>query len=175
MLLAVAAVLLTSCCGVQTGFGKSKDERTAGRLTRRIVPEYARHIAFHQIEDSIDVFEVSSKGRKVHIAGNNANSMAMGLNWYLKNCCNVTVSWYAYEPVQYPETMPAVAEPIRVEAAVKDRFFLNYCTYGYTMPWWKWDDWERLIDWMALNGINMPLANTGQEAIWQTVWKKSAD
>ncbi|MEN8256145.1 MAG: alpha-N-acetylglucosaminidase TIM-barrel domain-containing protein, partial [Verrucomicrobiota bacterium] len=28
------------------------------------------------------------------------------------------------------------------------------------------------IDWMALNGINMPLAITGQEAIWQKVWTK---
>ena len=65
--------------------------------------------------------------------------------------------------------MPAVETPVRVEARVKDRFFLNYCTFGYTMPWWKWEDWERFIDWMALNGINMPLANTGQEAhLFQT-------
>ena len=32
--------------------------------------------------------------------------------------------------------------------------------------------WEREIDWMALNGINLPLAFTGQEAIWQRVYKK---
>ncbi|MEI3155517.1 MAG: alpha-N-acetylglucosaminidase TIM-barrel domain-containing protein [Odoribacter sp.] len=53
------------------------------------------------------------------------------------------------------------------------RFFLNYCTFGYTMAWWQWRDWERFIDWMALNGVNMPLAITGQEAIWLKVWKKS--
>ena len=40
------------------------------------------------------------------------------------------------------------------------------------MVWWKWEDWERLIDWMALHGVNMPLAITGQEAVWQKVWKK---
>ena len=136
------------------------------------MPEYAGNIVFHETNDTVDVFEVSSVGKEVHISGNNANSMAMGLNWYLKSCCNVTVSWYAYEPVQYPDVMPEVSEPVRVEAAVKDRFFLNYCTFGYTMPWWKWQDWERLIDWMALNGINLPLANTGQEAVWQKVWRK---
>ena len=32
--------------------------------------------------------------------------------------------------------------------------------------------WEREIDWMALNGINLPLAFTGQEAIWQRVYTK---
>ncbi|SEM40352.1 alpha-N-acetylglucosaminidase [Chryseobacterium taichungense] len=40
------------------------------------------------------------------------------------------------------------------------------------MPWWKWKDWERFIDWMALNGVNLPLAITGQEKIWLNVWKK---
>ena len=40
------------------------------------------------------------------------------------------------------------------------------------MPWWTWKDWERLIDWMALNGINMPLAITGQESVWYRVWTK---
>lgn len=29
------------------------------------------------------------------------------------------------------------------------------------MAWWDWGRWEREIDWMALNGINLPLALTG--------------
>ena len=29
-----------------------------------------------------------------------------------------------------------------------------------------------MIDWMAMNGINMPLAPMGQEIIWQRVYKK---
>jgi alpha-N-acetylglucosaminidase len=37
--------------------------------------------------------------------------------------------------------------------------------------WWKWDQWEKEIDWMALQGINLPLAFTGQEAIWQKVFQ----
>lgn len=52
------------------------------------------------------------------------------------------------------------------------RFFLNYCTYGYSLPWWTWREWEHFIDWMALNGVNMPLAITGQESTWYNVWKK---
>ena len=153
-------------------FRETADERVARALAHRIVPDYVGKMDFRQTEDTADVFEVFSEKGKIVIAGNNANSMAMGLNHYLKNHCGVTVSWYAYEPVQYPAQMPSVDEKVRVEARVKDRFFLNYCTFGYTMPWWKWEDWERLIDWMALNGINMPLANTGQEAVWQKVWRK---
>ncbi|WP_295712616.1 alpha-N-acetylglucosaminidase TIM-barrel domain-containing protein [Mucilaginibacter sp.] len=57
----------------------------------------------------------------------------------------------------------AIANDFR-EASVPNRFFLNYCTFGYTMHWWKWEDWEHLIDWMALKGVTMPLSITDQEA-----------
>ena len=147
------------------------DESAARMLAERIVPDYSSGLVFRQMEDSVDVFELYSEDGKVVICGNNANSMAVGLNHYLKNHCGVTVSWYADEPVEYPSVMPSVDVPVRVEARVKERFFLNYCTFGYTMPWWKWEDWERLIDWMALNGVTMPLATTGQEAVWQKVWR----
>ena len=33
-------------------------------------------------------------------------------------------------------------------------------------------NFARHIDWMALNGINLPLAQSGQEEIWRRVWKK---
>ena len=98
--------------------------------------------------------------------------MAAGLNYYLKYYCLTTVSWYADIPVEMPDVLPMVEKPVVVEAKVDNRFFLNYCTYGYSMPFWKWKDWERFIDWMALNGVNMPLAITGQEMVWYKVWKK---
>ncbi|KAL6569960.1 hypothetical protein OROMI_014474 [Orobanche minor] len=36
--------------------------------------------------------------------------------------------------------------------------------------WWDWERWEKEIDWMALQGVNLPLAFTGQEALWQKVF-----
>lgn len=146
------------------------DEQAAMSLAERIVPEYVSNLKFVQTRDSLDVFELHQENDILVIKGNNANSMAAGLNHYLKNFCDVTVSWHAFDPVEYPEQMPKVDSVVRVEARTQERFFLNYCTYGYTMPWWKWEDWERLIDWMALNGVTMPLATTGQEAIWQKIW-----
>ena len=71
-----------------------------------------------------------------------------------------------------PDRLPDVPAAERVTARVPQRFFLNYCTWGYTMPFWQWRDWERFIDWMALNGVNLPLAITGQEAVWYNVWTK---
>ena len=67
------------------------------------------------------------------------------------------------------------------------RYYANTCTFGYSFVWWMWKDWERSqisplidegkkshrhIDWMALNGVNLPLAQSGQEEIWRRVWEK---
>jgi Alpha-N-acetylglucosaminidase (NAGLU) tim-barrel domain len=56
---------------------------------------------------------------------------------------------------------------------VRFRYYQNVCTVSYSSVWWNWTRWEREIDWMAMNGINLPLAFTGQEAIWQRVCKRS--
>ena len=146
----------------------------AQALASRLSPALAAKVEFHQIEadQGHDVFTLESRGGKVIIGGNNANSMAVGLNRYLNRYCKVTVSWYAGVPMELPDVLPDVPAPERITARVPQRFFLNYCTWGYTMPFWQWRDWERFIDWMALNGVNLPLAITGQEAVWYNVWTK---
>ncbi len=150
------------------------DVGQAMALASRLSPALAAKVEFHQIgaEQGRDVFTLESRGSKVAIGGNNAGSMAVGLNRYLNRYCKVTVSWYADVAVELPKTLPDVPATERVTARVPQRFFLNYCTWGYTMPFWQWRDWERFIDWMALNGVNLPLAITGQEAVWYNVWTR---
>ena len=146
------------------------DISTVRGLVHRMFPSYEHAFSFKKINSKADVFSLQSKGGKIIISGNNANSMATALNHYMKYYCKVDVGWFKSDAYELPATPPRVPKAITVKARVKDRFFLNYCTYGYTMPWWKWDEWEHFIDWMALNGINLPLAITGQESIWYQVW-----
>ena len=162
MLLSVIA--MSSCV--------SEDYPQVRDLAKRIIPDHHRSFVFEAIEDTVDCFELSMKGNKIMVRASNANSAAVGLNHYLKNYCLATVSWDSRNPVEMPVELPAVEEVVKVDAHCQDRFFLNYCTFGYTMPWWGWAEWERFIDWMALNGVTMPLAITGQEAVWQKVWMK---
>jgi alpha-N-acetylglucosaminidase len=157
--------------------GNDGPQRPIDGLAHRILGEMDTWFVFEYQPDTVDFFQIKTvmdpvKTLKIRITGNNDNSLAVGLNYYLKHVAGVHVSWLLCEPIELPEAMRLPLETIRKEALVKDRFFLNYCTYGYTMPWWKWPQWERFIDWMALNGINMPLAITGQEAIWYEVWKE---
>ena len=167
-ILLISLILSVPC------FGKNisdPDCKAAHALAERVLDKQAKHFTFeklHGVEG--DVFELSSEGGKIVIKGTNSNSMAVGLNYYLRYNCNVVYSWFHYDKMVLPKRLPKVEKPIRHEARVKDRFFLNYCTYGYTMPWWKWEEWEHFIDWMAMNGVNMALAITGQESIWYQVW-----
>ncbi|MGZ5566105.1 MAG: alpha-N-acetylglucosaminidase, partial [Limisphaerales bacterium] len=74
--------------------------------------------------------------------------------------------------MKLPNPLPKVHPKLRRVSQDHWRYFLNYCCFGYSLPWYDWRDWERLIDWMALNGVNAPLSVTGQEAVWANTCKR---
>ena len=155
------AVLFSAC--------STPAEKAAKELAGRIVPGYL--IEFRETAGDSDFYRITPSDKGILIEGNNANSLAAGLGRYLDDA-GIDVSWYASQAVEAPKEMPIPDSTVTSGALVPRRFFLNYCTFGYAIAWWQWEEWERLIDWMALRGVNMPLAISGQEAVWQKVWKK---
>ncbi len=145
----------------------------AHALLERLLPEHADRFAFEVLppDEGRDVFEIESQGEQIVIRGNTAGSMATGLNWYLNHYCRCHVSLHGRQ-LDLPDPLPAVTPKVRQVAWAQYRYFLNYCCFGYSLPWWDWDQWEELIDWMALQGVNMPLAVTGQEAVWEAVCRR---
>ncbi|HVU95787.1 MAG TPA: GH92 family glycosyl hydrolase [Puia sp.] len=121
-----------------------------------------------------DVFEVYGRAdRKIVLRGSNGVSVASALNYYLRHYCHVLVSWNtSSSPLSLPAKLPVVTGRVRRQTPYSYRYYLNYCTFNYSMAWWDWARWQREIDWMAMNGINMPLALTGEEAIWQEVYRE---
>ena len=166
--------IICLCCSLLIVLSAAASEVKSMRaLLNRVLPEHQQHFVVKQLPNKgEDYFTLSSKNGKIVIGGNNANSMAVGLNHYLRYYCNVSIGWFVDDKYEMPDTLPAIEGEVHIKARCKDRFFLNYCTYGYTMPWWKWREWEHFIDWMALQGINMPLSITGQESVWYRVWRK---
>ena len=169
---AAAALILPVLAAAQVRNSPRPDKKAVMDLIERVVPGASAHfdVKFIPDEDGKDVFEVSSDGKKIILSGNNGVSAASAYNWYLKNYCNFELTWNG-PGCGYPETFPKDIEPVRKVSPHKYRYYLNYCTFSYSMAWWDWDRWQREIDWMALNGINMPLAITGQEAVWQRVYR----
>jgi alpha-N-acetylglucosaminidase len=93
------------------------------------------------------------------------------LNWYLKKYGNSQFS-IIDKHIALPAKLPFPSATEKIETEFNYRYFFNVCTFSYTMAWWDWKEWERQIDWMAMNGINFPLAITGQEAVWTEVYKE---
>ena len=118
-----------------------------------------------------DFFELDQKGNKVVVRGNNYVNIATGINWYLKYYAGIHLSWNGMQ-AQLPRILPPVSQKERHETSLSLRYDFNYCTYSYTMAFWDWERWERELDWMALHGINMPLAAVGQECIWRNMLQK---
>ena len=141
-------------------------------LIERIVKDKAASFetAYITPENGKDVYELESKKGKIILRGSNGLSVASALNDYLKNYCHCLITWNGVN-MNIPAVLPVVKQKVRKKTPYTYRYYLNYCTFNYSMSWWDWERWQKEIDWMALNGINMPLAITGEEAIWQQLYK----
>ncbi|WP_333818879.1 alpha-N-acetylglucosaminidase [Ohtaekwangia sp.] len=166
-----AIVILLAGCAPEKKEKQPDDAATA--LLKRVVKDKANAFVIEYIdqENGFDVFELESTSGKIVLRGNNGVAVASALNYYLKNYCHQEMSWNDME-AELGEPLQIVATKVRKVTPYKYRYYLNYCTFNYTMAWWNWDRWQQEIDWMALNGINMPLALTGEEAIWRDVYRK---
>ena len=152
---------------------KAAEMESIAELAHRVVPWMDDKFVLIRIpkEDGLDVFELRTEGGKLVIRASDPASAAMGLNYYLKYYCHRSMSLVGSNlaPVK---VLPALAAPVRRTSRFKYRYFLNYCTFNYTMSFADWSEWERELDWMALNGINLALATNGTEAIWQNTLRR---
>lgn len=112
-------------------------------------------------------FTISCDGTRVTVKGSDYIAVATGINWYLQHYAGIDISWNS--PTG---TLPAMLPTCTAEthtSSVDWRYYLNFCTYSYSMSFWGWERWQQELDWMALHGVNMPLAITGMECVWKEV------
>ena len=113
-------------------------------------------------------FELSQNGNRVQVEGDSWVSIAVGVNWYLKYYCGIHIAWNN-PTAKLPAVLPRVEKKERHETAMTLRYDFNYCTFSYSMAFWDWARWEQEIDWMALHGVNLPLAVVGEECVWRNM------
>lgn len=143
-------------------------------LMQRLLPDRAAEFEFAAIDpvdDVLDVFELLSVGNNIRVSGSSGTAMAAGVRYYLNNYCNASFSWNGDQNI-LPATLPVITNTVRKETTYRHRYALNYCTLNYTMSFWDWERWEREIDLMATQGVNLFLSGIGTEAVWQNVMQK---
>lgn len=117
-----------------------------------------------------DQVEVSATNGKLNIRGSSPVAVCFGFHQYLKATGMGIVSWSGNR-VTKPNRWPEFPKT-EFNTPFEHRYYFNAVTYGYTLPYWTWDRWEKEIDWMAMHGIDMPLALVATEAIGKRVWRK---
>lgn len=146
--------------------------RAVKQLIERVTPGYSPQFCLEtiQADNGTDVYEIDNDGRHVVLRGNNAVALATAFNQYLKYTCNAHLSWFG-DQLNLPKRLP-LPQHKRGTINGKYRVYMNYCTVSYSAAWWTWERWQREIDYMAMNSINMPLATVGLEAVWYNTLKK---
>ena len=149
-----------------TALAACRPSNPVSALLERIDPGASKRIVVEFRESPEAFFEIDCRGGKPVIRGDNYVHAAVGLNWYLKHYCGVHLSWNGMTAA-LPERLPLPAAPERHTAELDFVYDFNYCTFSYSMAFWDWERWERELDWMALHGVDLPLAAVGDECVWR--------
>ena len=118
-LLLAAAVLFTAAACTPKGPADPEVEAAKALAARVVGPQQARHFVFEKAEGEGDFFRLEQRGGKLAVIGNDANSMAVGLNHYLKYYCHVEYGWLLGDTFTLPRKLPAVPEPVEASARVE--------------------------------------------------------
>ena len=121
-----------------------------------------------------EVFVIGGEDGKVLVKGSTLSAITTGLGWYLNHIAKINIAWNSLNEKTVSGEAYADLSNIPVPTAeemhtsdAKYRYYLNTCTFGYSMTSWTWKRWQQEIDWMALHGINMPLQLVGLEEVWR--------
>ncbi len=159
----LAPFYLTSALG-----GESNTDETQNVL-KRFMGERAS--AVHIQCDTAQTLnaKVKVENNKINIVASDSVTAIRAVYTYVKNEGMGMNAWSGNR-TKFPEVFPDTQ--FEISTPFKFRYYLNVVTYGYTTPYWDWARWEQEIDWMALHGLNMPLALVATEAIGERVWKR---
>lgn len=135
------------------------------RFLDRNLPDYKNFISVEIDSKDIDEYSVECIDGKLDVKATSVIAACSGIYDYLKEYCNVQLSWCSNTSINIDklvDTNGVFSKIIRQ----KYRVYMNYCTLNYTMSWWDFERWEKELDFMAMNGVNMPLCVVGTEAVW---------
>ncbi|WP_027125463.1 alpha-N-acetylglucosaminidase [Gelidibacter mesophilus] len=143
---------------------------SARNVIERLIGKRIRDCEFIIKENSEkgDFYEYSVTEGVLTVTGNSGVSICKGAYDYLQSIGSVQAAWQQ-NVVKLPKTF-SNCKLTRVDSPNELRLFLNVCQYGYTSPWWQWEDWEKMLDWIVLHGYNSMPAMVGQEIIWHELF-----
>ena len=140
------------------------------KLISRTSDGNIKKVKLTKVESDKTEFEHYVKDGTLYITGSDDIALSRGYYDFVKQN-NYGVNTWSGSNIELPKRLEDT-EVRKVVSPFENHYYFNVVTYGYSLPYWDWARWEKEIDWMALHGINMPLALVGYEAIIARVWKQ---
>jgi len=166
ILLACLFAPALACC-----LSPSSSVHSARKVIERFIGPRAGEIDLRIVaSDQSEFYEYEAQNGRLSIRGSSPVALCHGFYAYMKVHGLGVRSWSG-KRAEIPQRWPD-ARKTRGETPYRYRQYFNVVTFGYSLPYWDWNRWEQEIDWMALHGLNMPLALVATEAIAQRVWLK---
>ncbi len=116
-----------------------------------------------------EVFVITASEGKPCIKGSSLSAITTGIGWYLNHNARINLAWNNLTTDLSGVSLPVPAGEEKHTCNADYRYYLNYCTFSYSMSTWTWERWQQEIDWMALHGINMPLQIIGLDVLWKNL------
>jgi alpha-N-acetylglucosaminidase len=151
-------------------------------LVQRRLPGHCEDFVFILVEPTTrpnssdlanDAYSVSTHSNgSIAITGTSLSALATGLRKYLTDVANVDIYWFIENRIDdVAPPLPRPSDNITGTSIVPWRYYFNTVTFSYTTPFFSWSDWELELDWLALHGVNLPLAWVGFEKILLDVFQ----
>lgn len=157
-------IVLLSSCRVTAQIKQAKD------VISTFAPKATVKLELIEKQNGCDVFETSVKNGVIHVKGSSGTALCRGFYDFVTDNGYGINSWSGNR-VEIPSKLPNTVVK-RVVSPVEHHFYFNVVTPGYSTPYWDWERWSSEIDYMALHGIDMPLALVANEAISMRVWQR---
>jgi hypothetical protein len=150
---------------------REESEENSGASVTPLVDLVKRHfpVAYHDlfhfklqpglvVANSVsnihDTFKISSSNENdkvtLLIEGASLSALGAGLNYYLRNVCQVEMSWSGDRFDQIPDVPPKLKDNTGIDGEVivrasfvPWRYYMNVVTFGYSFAFWDWSRWER--------------------------------
>ena len=124
-------------------------------------------------ENGEDTFIIGTKKGKPYIQGSSLSALTAGIGWYLNHHAHINLSWNNLTTDLTTVQLPLPEREEKRTSSAACRYYLNYCTFSYSMAFWSMDRWQKEIDWMALHGVNMPLMLVGTDVVWKNMLEEA--
>ena len=166
----LVCVLVAVCVASDVSVVQTLIERVLARSNVSI--QFNPRLILDENSVETEYFIIYNDHNKVCLKSNTLVGLSAAFGHYLRHVVKADFHWenagdYSFDNIN---SFPLPKETIKIIFDSKLRYYENTCTASYSFVFNNWKSYEQEIDWMLMNGLNMPLAHHGQEYVWRALY-----